>query len=138
MIKYRFKTEEEFIKEFGKNWRYKVDCCWVDSMDEFLGKPMEVLNKLDSEKTICVGSGWTVSRDMITKNDRIIEIKFKDKNVTATYGKYSATAKCSEKDEYNENFGIAIALSRLARKIGEYETEKLVKIQEKHNILDEI
>lgn len=137
MIKYRFKTEEEFIKEFGKNWRYVINGGWSDKMDGFLGKPVEVLNKLEFKQNICVG-GWTISRDMITKNDQTIKLIFKDNEITAIYGEYSATAKCSEKDEYNANFGIAIALSRLARKIGEYETEKLVKIQEKHNILDEI
>ena len=137
MIKYRFKTEEEFIKEFGKNWDIEVAYGWAEGMNKFFGQPMKALDKLENEEYIYVG-GWTVSRDMITKNNQTIELIFKDNEITATYGKYSATAKCSEKDEYNANFGIAIALSRLARKIGEYETEKLVKIQEKHNILDEI
>ena len=137
MIKYRFKTKEEFIKEFGKNWENKVTYGWSEDMNKFFGQPMKALDKLENEEDICVG-GWTISRDMITKNSPTIKLVFKDKKVTAIYGEYSATAKCSEKDEYNENFGIAIALSRLARKIGEYETEKLVKIQEKHNILDEI
>lgn len=137
MIKYRFKTEEEFIREFGKNWRQVVKMGWADNMDEFLGKPMEVLNRIESKEKMYVG-GWAISRDMITKNDQTIKLIFNDNEITATYGKYSATAKCSEKDEYNENFGIAIALSRLARKLGEYKVEKIVKTEETHNILDEI
>ena len=137
MIIYCFKTEEEFIKEFGKNWRYDIRDAWSDDMDEFLGKPMGVLNKLDSEESIFI-DGWLINRDMITKNDKTIKLIFKDNKITAIYGEYSATAKCSEKDEYNKNFGIAIALSRLARKIGEYKVEKLVKTEEIHNILDEI
>ena len=137
MIKYRFKTEEEFIREFGKNWRTDVSMGWPDNMDEFLGKPMEVLNKLESKEKMYI-AGWAISRDMITKNDQTVKLIFKDNEIIATYGGYSATAKCSEKDEYNVNFGIAIALSRLARKLGEYKVEKIVKTEEIHNILDEI
>lgn len=139
MIKYRFKTKEEFIKEYGPNWRTAVYYHWVDDMDYLFGVAKSELNLLDNQTVISV-DGWNVSRGMITTVNNIdeVHIKITNNKTIATYGEYSATAKCSEKDEYNKNFGIAIALSRLARKIGEYETEKLVKVQEKHNILDEI
>ena len=146
MIKYRFKTEEEFIKEFGNNWWAKVDGYWAEGMNRFLGKPMKELNELEHSRIAFV-DGWRISRDMVVENRQTVEPKFEDKKVIlkfrenkviATYGGYSATAQCNDEDEYNEDFGVAIALSRLARKIGEYETEKLVKVQEKHNILDEI
>ena len=128
MTKYRFKTEEEFIKEFGKNWQNKVKYGWIREMDEFFGKSMKELKAFDYEKEVCI-DGWCISRDMITNNKQTVELSFEDRKVTATYGEYSATAQCNKKDEYNKNFGIAIALSRLARKLGEYEVEKWVKCQ---------
>jgi hypothetical protein len=55
--KYRFKTEQEFIDEFGKDFRNKFELyniktnkfivvhdCWVSSMDYLFGKPY---NKVD-------------------------------------------------------------------------------------------
>ena len=43
MIKYRFKTEEEFLEEFGERWRREIKMSWVGSgeMDYLLGKPLD-------------------------------------------------------------------------------------------------
>lgn len=35
--KYRFKTEEEFIKEFGESWRRIVQCSFTREMNYLLG-----------------------------------------------------------------------------------------------------
>jgi len=35
--KYRFKTREEFITEYGDEWRMKVRCMFVVEMDTLLG-----------------------------------------------------------------------------------------------------
>lgn len=137
MIKYRFKTEKEFIEQYGKNWRTAVTCGWSTDMDKMLGKPMKQLDDFDNKELVYINN-WFISRDMITNYKQTVELTFKDRKVTATYGGYYATAQCNKEDEYNENFGVAIALSRLARKLGEYSTEKIIKIQEKHNILEEI
>ena len=40
MVKYRFKTKQEFIDEFGEEWR-GVRCHFVSEMDCFLGKEIE-------------------------------------------------------------------------------------------------
>ena len=49
---YRFKTEQEFIKEFGEEWYSLVMCCWDTgegyfSMNHFLG--WEPTSKIDQE-----------------------------------------------------------------------------------------
>jgi hypothetical protein len=39
---YRFKTEEEFIKEFGEDWRHSLgDAFWVDNMNIFFGTDLK-------------------------------------------------------------------------------------------------
>lgn len=43
--KIRFKTEEEFIKESGNNWRDWITLGWCDEMDEFVGKKMTLTDK---------------------------------------------------------------------------------------------
>ena len=40
MIRYRFKTEQEFINEFGQDWR-EVGSKFVKPMDFLLGKELE-------------------------------------------------------------------------------------------------
>lgn len=40
MVKYRIKTEKEFIKDFGENWRKKVTYTFPAGMDMLLGKPI--------------------------------------------------------------------------------------------------
>lgn len=52
----RVKTEEEFIKEFGKNWRHHDGLDWPESLDKYLGKPIEgfpkdTINERPSYKT---------------------------------------------------------------------------------------
>jgi hypothetical protein len=44
---YRFKTEEEFIKEFGTMWREYAfpNIGWCEYMDKFLGKDFELITK---------------------------------------------------------------------------------------------
>ena len=38
-IKYRFKTVEEFVIEYGNNWRMRLDdnICFITSMNSLLG-----------------------------------------------------------------------------------------------------
>ena len=50
----RFKTEAEFIKEFGHEWRSAIIYGWNKDMDILFGKP---------KKTTC---GWTTSAAMFT------------------------------------------------------------------------
>ena len=39
--KYRFKTEQEFVNEFGRDWRITVRCSFNESMDYLLGKEID-------------------------------------------------------------------------------------------------
>ena len=39
--KYRFKTKDEFISEYGREWRTIVRCSWVTEMDWALGIEIE-------------------------------------------------------------------------------------------------
>lgn len=66
MNKYRFKTEEEFIKEFGENWKNDISKCWNNegSMDYLFGKnitPMEMGS--DGLPNTSIDT-WGISSDM--------------------------------------------------------------------------
>jgi len=54
----RFKTREEFIKEFGSEWMAKVANTWSTNMNNLLGLPWPC----DAM------SGWTISKDMLTED----------------------------------------------------------------------
>jgi hypothetical protein len=65
--KYRFKTEKEFIGEFGKYWRGEVDVYFVDGLDEFFGKELDDYKAerlLDNEPETF--GGYYISKEMIT------------------------------------------------------------------------
>jgi len=78
--KYRIKTREEFLLEFGDNWR-SVRAAFVDDMDYLLGKDIDredYLHVLNSDGNIIVGarfnilkgisSGtWEISDQMVIK-----------------------------------------------------------------------
>ena len=70
---YRFKTEKEFIKEYGSDWRYSVDFNWEGLMDYLCGTVLEVdypdnINKVDIPSHILECHYWSISREMLTKN----------------------------------------------------------------------
>ena len=78
MSKYRFKTRDEFIKEYGQNWR-DVRSTFVPQMDYLLGKDIDSIHywsflnennklNLNDRFNIYIG-GFSVSEQMI------IEIK---------------------------------------------------------------
>ena len=74
--KYRIKTKEEFIEEFGEGWRNKTGYYFADSMDCLFGKGLtedeaeEYLTRSEIEI-----DAWNISKDMIT------EIKQKKPNI---------------------------------------------------------
>lgn len=143
-MNYRFKTEEEFKKEFGEDWDFKVMYSWNEDMNYLFGKKLNAVQNgmIEEEKFLSI-DGWSISKDMLTAIDsQKIDFLVQGNMVTVTYKDYTATAKCHPEDEFDLNRGLAIALSRLARKLGEYETEVektvVVKQKVKKNILDEI
>ena len=71
MYKYRFKTEKEFIEEFGVNWRNKVRYMWVNGMDYLLGTEIPSSNVLLSEDNsikfiVESWKSWNISENMVT------------------------------------------------------------------------
>ena len=56
---FRFKTEAEFITEFGTDWKERVQHKWNSDgdMDYLLGKPYSEVST----------TGWRISIDMLTQ-----------------------------------------------------------------------
>lgn len=77
--KYRFKTKEEFEKEFGEEWRTKVGPYWLYIMDSMLGT--DVSDKI-AERDMDLGWMYTyyktyyIGPNMITNNMPISEIDY--------------------------------------------------------------
>lgn len=65
--KCRFKTEEEFIKEFGKNWRKFIGWNARGAMDYLLGQLIKTPITINSFKSFLY-QGWSISRNMLTEN----------------------------------------------------------------------
>lgn len=59
-VRYRIKTEEEFIEEYGEGWRNEVNWSVSTSMDYLFGREVEtnIKHKVDA---------WTIWPDMITE-----------------------------------------------------------------------
>ena len=64
----RIKTEEEFIKEFGEDWRNKTQRPFTKSMDYLFGRQFDIFEEqyvvIIKKKCATVGSN-TLSLDMI-------------------------------------------------------------------------
>lgn len=78
---YRFKTKEEFEREYGPKWRSTINCQWSSSgsMDRFFGLPfINYASQAEScylrGGTFCMKTAYgnyTISRDMITSRDTL-------------------------------------------------------------------
>ena len=81
MTKYRFKTEQEFIDEFGDKWKSKV--CWngYGRMDYLFGIEIQGYNEDYFNTDICdfmlkntsngYVSYWCISNDMVKQTQLI-------------------------------------------------------------------
>lgn len=109
--KYRFKTEEEFEKEFGLDWYNNIYCGWNrGGMDYLFGQDLELPNSdgdylylsEDPYNTIPINKGnygngsWTVTKDMILPNQAYSfkNIYLKDKeniyeNIITKFNKFN-------------------------------------------------
>jgi hypothetical protein len=67
MKRWRFKTEKEYKKEYGPNWRGVVRYQWPEPMDDLLGVeiPKERIDEFFKVKLVKY-NGWSVSRANIT------------------------------------------------------------------------
>jgi hypothetical protein len=75
---WRFKTKEEFIQEFGKDWPVKVSYGWVDdvsdnisfddytrlTMNHFLGQPFT--GEVPQKNNSVFYHNWNIGLDMLT------------------------------------------------------------------------
>jgi len=65
---YRFKTEEEFIREYGENWRKLVPFQFVKNMDDLLGRPFDKLILITPMGYVVPKIDvWKISMDMLVK-----------------------------------------------------------------------
>lgn len=62
----RFKTKEEFIKEFGDKWRSVVSRNFIEDMDPLLGK--EFIGIIENGVEV-EGEWYSVSNDMLIEED---------------------------------------------------------------------
>lgn len=70
---FRFKTESEFIEEFGNIWKIIVHTSWATNgrMDCLLGEKINLLYNVQclelwiGAKELFLYRGWNISRDMI-------------------------------------------------------------------------
>jgi hypothetical protein len=64
----RFKTEKEFIEEFGKDWRNDLPIFWNPRMDLCLGEPYSgKLNNVTLPRVIDDFQGtWTLCNEVLT------------------------------------------------------------------------
>ena len=81
--KYRFRTEEEFIDEFGHDWHQDISCTWnLGGMDFLFGKDLELTDSdgdeiynnhdiLTINDIINLNRLWSISSDMIIPNVKL-------------------------------------------------------------------
>lgn len=62
---YRIKTEKEFIKEYGNNWRNLVKSNFPEKMDYLLGKKLIKCYIYYRGKDIIDIDNWIISKDML-------------------------------------------------------------------------
>lgn len=84
-VLFRFKTEQEFLDEFGPEWREAVSFNYYGSMDYLLGKQVRVpIGSLDRSGNIVKGfkiktkkyhGYWTIEGPMLTSNMRPFKVK---------------------------------------------------------------
>lgn len=68
-MKYRIKTEEEFIREFGIGWKQKYHW-WSDEMDYLFGKELskEDYQQLQTDGDIHINKKWWIDRGYIIES----------------------------------------------------------------------
>ena len=81
VAKYRFKTQEEFVKEYGFRWR-SVRYTFVEDMDFLFGKdyPGEVDENFSDG--VHRYSGFSISKEMLIK--KLIVPNYKPKKIDRT------------------------------------------------------
>ena len=63
--KYRIKTEQEFIDEFGENWRNVVDVYFTETMDNFFGNNLTKVDVFNLKYKSLEWDGYILTKDMV-------------------------------------------------------------------------
>jgi hypothetical protein len=76
--KYRIKTEKEFEKEFGNQWRNIIECSWLSPDMDFLFNmnindidflfDMDIIDANYSIRRFLHTKGWNISYDILIIN----------------------------------------------------------------------
>jgi len=71
---YRFKTEKEFEKEFGSDWKTRVTHSWCDDgrMDHFLGSRVTKEQYHSTYWPLRIDN-WSISKEML-KEDHLFPV----------------------------------------------------------------
>jgi len=117
--KYRFKTEKEFIYEFGDDWKHAVGFNTGDQMDHLIGTPINVpsycigydgdiirsFNMHDTNYSDPRGN-WSVGIDMVKKEKAVPTYKPKKFIYESNTKKYKYRFKTEEEllDEFGDNW----------------------------------
>jgi len=73
-FKYRFKTEQEFLNEYGKDWKLKLGSYWNPSMNYLFGSVIKKdIKNLDFFKLTLIDRNsifgfWIISPSMLKLN----------------------------------------------------------------------
>ncbi len=76
MIKYRIKTEQEFLNDFGRDWRHECKATFPITMNHLLGISLEegdnirIAEFVEGIGVIFIG-GYSISEDMRTTIDSV-------------------------------------------------------------------
>jgi len=74
--RYRIKTKEEFVEEFGENWRSEIELGFVNDMNFLFGRELteDEKNRISTEDMTIRSDdssiSWSISEDMITEIKR--------------------------------------------------------------------
>ena len=109
---YRFKTEEEFEKEYGWNWRKVVRESWISpEMDEYFGKDFEYpiieRSMVQHEVPSSIVEYWSTSMEMLIKKPKVpsyLPKKFDRtlESVNESYKRYNYDSVVIEIDSIEE------------------------------------
>lgn len=113
-INYRFKTEEEFIAQYGQCWRFSIRAGWNDDMDQFFGLKYTGDYSYIEQGSYGTQGDWSISAEMLTpasKEDmERAEVLEKQREVARQEReKKKAKYKVNHKEGYIEilaNFGV--------------------------------
>ena len=64
--KYRIKTKQEFIDEFGDNWRREVRFAFVSGMDSLFGKELTSVQVKELNEDYTNMASYSICKDMVT------------------------------------------------------------------------